>query len=311
MNPIHPSKVRPRGRALASFASLFFLPASGMAEAGPRHGLYGSVFGGVAWSARQDVKQTGAAHMRGDHALPGYKDFDLLVDTRGRATSERAGMFGANVGYRFDTRDSRIAPSVELEAAHLSRRQSANLRNPAAERIANVGSGSTQVRLDDPLPTVTDKYGAGKHRFANRMDIDTNLVMLNAVFAYKSHGFIEPYLGVGIGMALVDAGRAVSHQTNPSGPIEVSPVTGERVNHFNGRTRDRDAALAWQAKAGVSASLGRHLALFLEYRLVHVGATDFVFGSTRYAGHAPTERWRVRNGAMRTHAGVLGVQYRL
>ncbi|NID16566.1 outer membrane protein [Luteibacter yeojuensis] len=301
-----------RTRVHGAMVSLLFLPAAGHAETNrPHEGWYGSVFGGVGGGASQDARQSGRAHLRGDHALPGFKDFDLVVDGRGRARQGRSGLLGVHIGYRFARRDSGIVPAVELEGMHVSSRQTAHLRNPLASGVANIGSDASQAEREDPTSVVKDKFGPGEHRFSNRMHTDVRTAMLNLVLAYETGGFVEPYLGLGIGVAKLDAGRAVSYQTHPSGPIELTPDTGEKVNHFNSRNRASDIALAWQAKAGLRARMTRHVSAFVEYRMVRTGPADFTFGSTRYAGHAPTDHWRVKHGPMRTHSGVLGVQYAL
>lgn len=274
-------------------------------------GVYGSLFGGLAWGAEHAIRQDGVAHRRGDQAVPGYRDFDLVVDTRGHARQRRSAIFGANIGYRFNVPDARLAPAIELEGVHLSPRQHGELANPVAQGVVNLGTGPAQARLADPTSSVAEKYGPGKHRFETGMRVDTSLLMLNAVFAYRSTAFVEPYVGIGIGLAFVDAKQAVSHQTHPDGPIELTPDTGEAVNHFNSDTRDRDFAMAWQFKAGLRAPITKRISTFVEYRVVYVGSTEFDFGSTRYSGHVATDGWQVRHGVMRTRSAMIGVQYAL
>lgn len=302
---------RKRHWTCALAISLAMASGTAAAETRPGNGFYGALFGGVAWGTTHDVTQRGVAHVRGAHALPGMKDFDLRVATQGRAKQRRSKMFGGHVGYRFDLPTSRISPAVEIEGMRLAPRQDADLFNPKATGVANIGASPDHDVLDDPTAVATKKYGPGLHRFATSMRTDVDMLMLNAVFTYRTNGWFEPYAGVGVGLALVEARRAVSHQTNPSGPIEVTPDTGERVNHFNSKDHDKDFAVAWQAKVGLRAALTEHVSAFVEYRLIHVGATDFTFGSTQYTGHASTDHWRVKHTAMRTSTGLIGVQYAL
>jgi len=249
--------------------------------------------------------------MRGQYALPGMKDFDLVVNTQGRAKQRRSALFGAHVGYRFDLPTFRLAPAVEVEGMRLAPRHDANLFNPEASGVAHVGSSPYQALLDDPTSVVTKKYGAGLHRFSTRMRTDVGMVMFNAVFAYRSEGRFEPYAGVGFGVARVEARRAVAYQTNPSGPIEMTPDTHERVNHFNSRDHASDVAVAWQVKGGLRAMLTERVSAFVEYRLIRIAATNFTFGATRYTGHAPTDHWRVKHAAMRVSTGLMGIRYSL
>jgi opacity protein-like surface antigen len=291
-------------------AMCLILPAAAQAERIDRgDAFYGSVFGGPAWTGAHDLSQSGAAHLRGAHALPGYKDVDLVVDVGGREKMSRSLLSGAQIGYRFHLPESRVVPAVELEGLHFGPEARAHLANHEADTVAHLGTGAGQAGRDDPTSLVQHKYAAGEHRFFNRMRMDVGVAMLSGVLAYRTSSMPEPYIGLGAGLAHVAARRAVSHQTNPSGPVERTPDTGEVMNHFNSQDRASDTAWAWQAKAGLIMPLGPHLSAFVEYRWVHVGATSFTFGGTRYPGHAPTDAWRVARHAMKTQSGLAGLRY--
>lgn len=277
---------------------------------GAERGLYVGTFGGIADVGGQDLRQLGTAYRRGDFALPGFRDFDLRVDVEGRITSRSAGnpLIGVQVGYSFDDGQSRFVPSVEIEAMYLSTRRQAALINPADEIVANVGKGAGQEMLADPRPLVGAEYGAGSHRFDDGMRMHTGLVMANAVFGYRVRRRVEPYVGAGVGLAVMVMRNATSYQTDPFGPIEQTQDTHEDVNHFNSDRNDTRVTFAYQTKVGLRVRITNRVSTFAEYRFIHMAATDFDFGATRYTGHAPTDRWSLHSGATGVHAGIAGLR---
>jgi opacity protein-like surface antigen len=274
-------------------------------------GWYASIFGGTGVSGRQHVRQNGAAYMRGAQALPGYKDFDLVVDVRGRASTEQASIAGVHFGHRFEPSDGRVRYAIEGDLLGIAQSERATLQNRFTSGVANVGTPGGDPSAAAPGPVIDAKYGPGQHRFRNTMHLRSRLAMFNAVAAYTGFNGVEPYAAVGVGLAWVKASQAVSHQTSPSGPIEVSPITGEHVNHFNGKDHASDRVLAWQARAGARGHLTSYLSWFAEYRYIGVAPVHLAFGPTRYPGHATTDPWQVRRGAAHLHAGIVGMQYSL
>ncbi len=270
-------------------------------------GIYVGAFGGLGRTDNQDVQQTGVAHKRGDYALAGFSDFDLKVDVKGSVKRNTSTLAGAHVGYEWAVPASKFKAAIELEGLYLDADQKSNLENPLTEVVAN-----TDVEAESYshlLEAVNEHYGAGEHRFKNSLNMNATLFLANGVATYDTGTQFEPYIGAGVGIALVNMKDAVSNQTNPSGPIELTSDTHEEVNHFNSKTHASDYAFAAQMKVGVRTKLTDRISAFAEYRYVHVNATQFTFGSTSYVGHSPTDNWNVNNGAMNLHNGVIGVEY--
>jgi len=62
-------------------------------------GLYLGVFGGGGVSDNNNFTQSGVAYKKTDHA-PFYKEnYDLFVDTTGKANSKSAAIGGLHIGY--------------------------------------------------------------------------------------------------------------------------------------------------------------------------------------------------------------------
>jgi opacity protein-like surface antigen len=281
---------------------------SGEAAAQDRGSPYVGIFGGAARSGGQRLEQTGTAYRRGDWRLDGFRDFNLPVAVAGRVRNRFDAAAGAHVGYEFALRRSRLRPAIELEYGYYATRPGANLANPATEDATAIGQGASNAGLADPGAFATAHYAAGEHRFADRMRLGLHTVMANGVVAFDTGTALRPYVGAGAGFALGSARRAVSLQTNPAGPVELTNDTHEAVNHFNSRDHDTGIAFAAQAKVGVRLVLTRRLSGFAEYRLIHIGAMRFDFGSTQYPGHPPTSGWTVRQGPSTLHAGIIGLR---
>lgn len=305
----HRSKSFYAGLAAVLNTGCLIAPEAAYAQAGEIDDrFYVGAFGGVANVGGQNVRQRSTAYRREDFALPGFRDFDLQVDVEGRTQSRHDPLIGVQLGHRFSGGPSRVVPGLEIEAMYLSSDRRANLVNPTDEIVTNVGTGVGQNALADLRPLISKEYGAGRHRFDNRMRMRAGLVMANAVLGYRLSDRFEPYVGGGVGVAVVGMRRAVSYQTNPFGPIEQTTDTNEDVNHFNSDPNDTRLTFAYQAKAGLQVRITDRISSFVEYRFIHMNGADFDFGATRYAGHAPTDRWSVHSGGMGVHAGIAGLR---
>ena len=294
-------------KIIASLLMAIGVSAFNLAYADEGRGIYVGAFGGVGRSDNQDVEQTGVAHKRGDYAVSGYADFDLKVDVKGKAKRDTSGLGGVHVGYEWATTSFKVKPAVELELMYMSSKQESDLANPNTEVISNIGTISGGHA--DPTDLVAEHYAGGEHRFRNSMDMNMGLLMVNGLMTYDSESIFKPYVGAGVGLALINMNSAVSYQTNPSGPIEQTSDTHENVNHFNSKTHSTDYAFAGQLKLGVRAEITKNVYAFAEYRYLYVSSTDYTFGSTVYTGHAPTDNWNVKNESMGLHNGLVGVEY--
>ena len=270
--------------------------------------VYVGAFGGMAWSERQEIRQSGMAHRRGVWRLDGYRDFDLRVAVEGRSEADMGQAFGVHLGYMFAPISFGLRPGVELEYAHYSTSDRVRLSNPNTERAVNIGAPGT-AGLADPGAYVEEHYAAGQHRFSNRIRLNYDTLMVNGVLFFDTGSRLTPYVGAGAGVAFVSAGKGASYQTNPGGPIELTNDTAEPVNHFNSRDHDVTRAFAGQVKVGLRAKLAPHLAAFVEYRMLYVSSSTFAFGSTQYSGHPPTDEWNVRRGPANLHSGLFGVSW--
>jgi opacity protein-like surface antigen len=277
-----------------------------LANADEGRGIYVGAFGGAGRTDNQQVEQTGTAHKTG---------FDLLVDVKGKAERDTSGLIGASVGYEWAKTSSNIKPAIELEVMYTQADQKSRLVNSNDEIMSNVtltGDALTEAQNEVYVGGEDGQnYSAGNHRFFNQMNMKMGLFMANGIFTYDTDSMFKPYVGAGLGMALVRMTGATSYQTNPHGePYEVTSNTEEVVNYFNSKTKANDFALAGQIKLGIRAEISKHVSAFAEYRYLYVDSTDFTFGSTVYpGGHSPTDNWNVKNNSMGLHNGLVGVQY--
>jgi opacity protein-like surface antigen len=280
-------------------------------------GMYIGAFGGIGSTANQSVEQLGTAHKGFAHEEE-YYTYDLQVDVDGKNKSKSSSIFGGQIGYEFNSSSS-LKPALEVEGLYLSANQRSNLVNLEDDGVTNVKVSSpehmTPSVVTDPhdLEMVTEHVmdtplSAGNHKFANKAKMKVALFTLNGVLTYDTGSKLKPYVGGGLGLAVVNMRNADSQQTGPGG-IETANGTSEPVNHFNSRTHDNDVALAFQAKAGVRVQLSKRVSLFAEYRFIHLASTSHTFGSTVYASHAPTDNWVVKNGSMNLHNGLVGVRF--
>jgi opacity protein-like surface antigen len=229
------------------------------------------------------------------------------VDVRGKTNRNTSPVIGIQLGHQFANGSSPLKPAIELEGLLIRTKQKADIANPATELLANVRQPSFA-----PLSAfIATEYAAGEHRFSTQMDKKIGLLMASAVVNFDNGGKLKPYIGGGFGLAVVQYNHAVSLQTNPAGPIEVTTDTKEEVNHFNSRPYGTDLTWAAQAKAGLQFQLSDRISAFAEYRLVHVGATSVNFGSTSYTGHSPTDNWVWNGKASNIHNGLVGIRFTL
>ncbi|MFM7027294.1 MAG: outer membrane protein [Chakrabartia sp.] len=290
------------------------LVGSALLGAGTAHaeGLYIGAFGGIGRTDNQSVEQLGTAHKGYTHDTV-YHTYDLPVDQDGNNDRKSSTVFGGQIGYEFGSSSS-IKPAIEVEGLYLSANQEAALANPDDEVPTHIGE-----IIDGVKSTVTDpediaavqEHGtlaAGTHTFLNTSKLKVGLFMLNGVVNFDKGGKLVPYVGAGVGMAVLHQDNAVSLQTGPGG-VEQSAAAGEAVNHLNSRDHASDFAFAVQAKAGVQYKLSAKTSLFVEYRYINLAATEYTFGSTVYADHAATDAWVIKNGSMGLHNAMVGVRF--
>lgn len=238
--------------------------------------LYIGVFGGGGSSKHLHGRQFGTALFR--EAVGG----PLSVNAFGRIEKKRSGFYGAQLGFQarekcfFSSSEWTLAPAVELESFVMN-------------KSTFKGEFFNEV---DRLP---------EHDFLVSYGMRRSVFLANAVLNFNNPCFIvNPYVGFGIGSAIVKIRDARAKQIRP-------PERG--VNHFNASTKDTTSTFAGQIKLGVSYDISECVSLFAEYRFLYLANTLFVFGSTVYPTHAETSSWQVKLSDQKYNLGNVGIRY--
>lgn len=288
---------------LAVFALSATSASSLQAAEKTSRGLYLGVFGGGGVSDNSDFTQSGVAYKRTNHAPFYAEDYNLYVDTKGKAHSQSAAIGGLHIGYEWSEIPMGshwgLRPALELEGYYLGSSQSGNLTNPQTE---------LGVPLHDPY-TGAHNLVPHQHTFTDSFNVDMGVLLTNGIFTFKTpwSNKILPYIGGGIGAAITSLSKANSTQTsNPLLPTGYEAG----INHYNANTNASSSSFATQGKAGIRAELIDHLSVFVEYRYLHVSASNYTFGSTVYpTQHAETSNWDSHLGSMNFHTGIFGIEY--
>jgi opacity protein-like surface antigen len=243
----------------------------------PQNGhFYLGVFGGGGSANNASLTQKGTAF------FPPSRGGPLAVNAHGNADNNSAGMGGAHIGYEWQKlfRESssnwNLIPAVELEGYYLGMTQTGALLHPTPR-----------------LP---------KHDFYDTFPMNTGVLLGNSVWAINipSTNWVNPYVGVGLGVSYISISDANSKQVAPAEP---------GINHFNSNPDASDWAFAAQAKAGLRFILNPHWRLLAEYRFLYVASTNYTFGSTQYPTHVPTTKWHSSIGYTDYNMGVAGIEY--
>ncbi len=295
-------------KSVVSFAMLLMAGMQNASADSQGRGLYIGAFAGAGATSKQGVEQLATAYKRGELAHDDNNDpWDLLVDVKGRAKQQSAGLGGAHVGYEWAANALNIKPAAELEAIYLGANQYAHLANSEQENGVWVSSAHGH---DAGEISEHHSIAAGVHQFANKMHMNMGLLMANGIFSYDEHSVLKPYVGAGLGLAYIHMTHAKSYQTGPGGIELIDGPDSDPVNHFNADRHDAYVAFAEQAKLGVRAEFDAHWSAFAEYRYLHVESSNFKFGNTDYPGHhVETSHWKVQNDGMNLHAGLIGLEY--
>lgn len=148
---------------------------------------------------------------------------------------------------------------------------------------------------------VNDTTRIDEHDFLVSYPIRNTVFLANAVLNFNhADSALHPYIGFGIGNAIIRNTDASAEQANP-------PEVG--INHYNVNTSDTSSTFAGQIKLGLGYDVRKCISLFAEYRWLYLASTDFVFGSTVYPGHVATSSWQVNLGSQTYHLGNIGVRF--
>lgn len=249
----------------------------GAIEATPEK-LYFGIFGGGGSSNKINANQFGTAFFTEAAGGP------LAVNALGQLGSESATFFGAQLGYQ--ARGICINP-----CSHWSLGPTAELEWYAmGKRTFNGTLINNTDRIDE-------------HDFIVSYPMHRNVFLANAVLSFnKPHLPIHPYIGLGIGNAIIRISSASSTQTNP-------PEAG--FNHYNASTSYTTSVFAGQIKLGLSYDINRYFSVFADYRWLYLASSDFIFGSTVYPSHVATSSWQVTLDPQRYNLGNIGIRFSL
>jgi opacity protein-like surface antigen len=239
--------------------------------------FYLGVFGGEGSTRGYNVSQFGSAYFF--EALGGA----LAVNGFGDTNSRSAWLLGLQGGYQAPQiiinpqSQWAIVPAAEMEGYYLEKTTfSAYVVNDEATRL--------------PLHDFEVSYQLRRSVFLANAILNLNIPCVR----------VHPYLGVGIGGAVVKLSNAESVQVLPPEP---------GVNHFNASTSDTAPTFAGQIKAGLSYDINDCIALFAEYRWLYLSSTHFTLGSTVFPGHAVTSSWQFKLNPQYTNMGTIGIRF--
>ncbi len=260
---------------IASTLFLSALTSLAFAECDPAM-FYVSVFGGSGSSKHLNVTQLGTVHF--SEVAGGA----LAVNAAGRLNNPNASFFGAQVGYQVQEiclssgLQWTLAPAVELEWYSMNKKT-----------------------FNAELMNFTDRLD--EHDFLVSYPMKRNVFLANAVLNFNYPCLpAHPYIGFGIGSAILRISDATSLQIDPP---EVD------INHYNGNPNDAYSTFAGQIKLGFTYDIYPCISLFAEYRWLYLANTHFVFGSTNYPSHAATSSWQVNLDPQGYNLGSIGVRY--
>jgi opacity protein-like surface antigen len=250
----------------------------------PLSGFYIGGFGGWGSSNDFQIRQSGIAlfsttlHQKG---IGGLSD-PLAIDAVGDSDHLSIGFGGIHVGYEwamslYNDTTWNIIPAIELEGIYFRKTAETQLDNSSFTALA-------------------------EHDFDDKFPFKTGVVLVNGIFELNClrMQMLHPYIGVGLGAAVIAIKHADSLQVSPPEP---------GVNHFNSDQDSQDWTFAAQAKVGLRYAFSDHLRMFAEYRFIYLGNTEYTFGSTQYPTHVPTTSWKVDFHNMYYSAGALGIEY--
>lgn len=240
--------------------------------------VYLSVFGGAGASDTLKLAQYGTAF------FPPVADGPLAVNAFGSGKSGTVGIAGGHIGYQWSDVTLNLAnslvgitPATELEGYYLGK----------ANYIGHELNNETHRLVE--------------HDFLVTYPTTAGIYLVNTVINFNlSEPLFKPYVGAGIGAAVLSISNATSTQTVPA---EVG------INHYNSDRDSTDSVFAGQVKAGLSVNFTPNFSMFGEYRWLYLANSDYNFGSTSYVGHVPTSSWAVKFDSQNYNLGAVGLRY--
>lgn len=239
---------------------------------------FGAFGGGGSMSGKMNARQHGTAFFTEAAGGP------LAVDAFGKVDIGSMGLVGGHIGYQWKDlpvsfyTGQNFTPAIELEGFYL---------------------GKSSFKGDDLINSQVARLA--EHDFRVTYPQNAGVFLVNAIIKMNPiQSRFQPYIGGGIGAALLSISNASSVQTSPSEPD---------VNHYNSHTNATNATFAAQGKVGLEYAITDGLGIFAEYRGIYFAQSNYVFGSTVYPTHAATSSWQVGFGSQYYNTGVLGLHY--
>lgn len=237
--------------------------------------IYLGIFGGGGSLSGDDTSLTGTAF------FPEATGGPLAVDAFGKSKSSSTGMVGGHIGFAWANTIGihvPVTPAVELEGYYM---------------------GGAKVQGEDINNNTTR---LAEHDFLVSYPLKTGVFLINAVLNSNNSGSFKPYIGLGIGSAILSISGANATQISPSEP---------NLNHFNSDPNDKAIAFAAQPKIGISYNLNSNASIFAEYRFLYLSETNYTFGSTVVDTHVATAPWLVKMKPQYYNMGTVGVNFDL
>ena len=298
---------------MRNFIGLVFVLAPFLLSAqdnGTNMSTYLSPYAGVTFQGVVNTKQTGTAHLRGNFNVFST-DFDLQVIVTGESASTMGYTYGFTYGSVWKKEGRKLNPGFEIDVFQNSSAHESKLSNPNTEVVANV----VGPNRDSVLSLVGQYYGAGKHTFSNTMTMNSWNAAVNLTLSYDFSSKISVNGALGAGFTAVTLKNGVSLQSGPApadpGFEAATDNGGGVVNHFNSQPNASDNLMFGLLRLGTKIELVENVALRIDARGMYMGESTFVFGSTVYTDHAPTDNWTYMIDKGITYAITVGLRVSL
>ena len=251
---------------------------------------YITPYGGLVLQGVINTEQTGTAHKRGNYNMFGT-DFDLQVKVKGERKSTMGYTYGLTYGSLWNKEGRKLNPGFEIDLFHNNASHKSKLSNPSTEEVTNVFGPNR----DSVLALIKEHYDAGHHKFSNTMTMNSWNAAANLTLSYNFSSKISINGALGVGFTAAKLKKAESLQSSPA-PVDPGYETttdngGGLVNHFNSQPNASNNLMFGQFRLGTKIQLMKNLALRIDARGMFMGESNFIFGSTKYTDHAPTDNW--------------------
>lgn len=259
---------------ISSSILLFALAPLAFASQPAPEKFYLGVFGGGGSSNNFNAKQFGTAFYTELAGGP------LAVNAFGQVDNHTVAFFGVQLGH-------------QIQEICLSSQWMLGLAAELEGYFTNKSS------FDGDLSNDTARLP--EHDFAVSYPMRRDVFLGNAILNFNNSCLlVSPYIGFGIGGAIIRISDADATQVRP-------PEAG--VNHYNSNSSDTSPTFAGQLKLGLNYDITNCISLFAEYRWLYLASTSYVFGSTVYPAHVATSPWQVKLDAQRYNLGSVGVKF--